>query len=413
MKPYLLPIVLCVLLLNSACNPSTRIQVLQPAAFAVPEHIKTVATINRSVPRETLGSIVEGALTGEGIYQDRDGAMRALTGLTEALTRTPRFSVKSSGIEFEGGGIHGMPPPIAWQEIERLCTTYNADAVAALEMYDTDIRTDFITHEKKNTPKTTTTTATTNTTTTNNNSSGTRPNTQTTGGTRPNTASSSTTTTNTSSTTNSSNNTNSTNKNDTNQSDRGSTTASSTIEYEATMYSSVKMGWRLYDPKNRRIIDEFTVSEDKKWNERAATKDAVLRELPTPREAVNVVSQNAGAKYGSRIAPTWASVERDYYKKGGDQMERAYRLTRTAKWKEAAAIWQPLTKSPDQKLASMACYNMAIACEVEGQLQSAREWAMQAYEQHNNKRGRTYANLLSQRIETQRRVNEQMKGSGR
>lgn len=376
----------------TACNPSTQIRVLQPAEFAVPEYIKTIVTVNRSVPKEVVGSIIEGAITGEGIYQDRDAAMQAIAGLTESLTRTPRFAVKSSGVEFEGGGIRGMPMPISWQEIERLCATYNADAVAALEVFDTDIHTDFVTHEKKETKSTEKATATTTT----NSNSGTRP-----------TANSSNNTTSNNNTTTNSHSTNGT-KTTTNQSDRGGTKAVSTIEYEATLYSTTKLGWRLYDPKNKRVIDEFMVSENQKWNEREATKEEVMRKLPNPRDAVNATSKAAGRKYGSRIAPMWASVAREYYKKGGEQMERAYRMTRNDKWKDAAAIWQPLTKSNDHKVAGMACYNMAIACEVEGQLNIAREWAMQAYEKHNNKRARTYANSLRTRIAAQQRVNEQM-----
>lgn len=373
----------------SSCNPTTRIQVLQPAAFAIPEHISTIVTINRSVPQEKVGSIIEGALTGEAVYQDRDGATQAIAALTDALTRTPRFKVKTSGVEFEGGGVTGMPLPINWQEIERLCQTYNADAVASLEVFDSDIHTNFATHEKTEEKKVTTTTST---------NTGVKPN---------KIAANSLTTQNQASRGSGNNTTNTTNT--TNAATTNRTITSN--EYEATLYSSVKLGWRLYDPKNRRIIDEFMVSDNKEWNKKEKTKEEVMRQLPHPRDAVNQTSHAAGAIYGSRIAPMWASVERSYYKKGNDQMEKAYHLTRTGKWKEAAAIWQPLTKSPDQKLAGMACYNMAIACEVEGQLSVAREWAMQAYEKHNNKNARSYANILRGRIAEQQKVNEQMKGA--
>jgi tetratricopeptide (TPR) repeat protein len=374
-----LPCLALVLVFLSSCNPSTHIQVLQPANFAVPEHINTIVTVNRSIPQEKVGNIIEGALTGEAIYQDRDAATKAIAGLTEALTRTPRFNVKTTGVEFEGGGVSGMPNPINWQEIERLCQTYKADAVASLEVLDSDIRTDWVVHEKKEEKKV----ANTNTNTANT-SRGNSAGTTITNNVVPNKISKENSSTTTKTVT--------------------------TREYEATIYSNVKMGWRLYDPKNRHIIDEFMVNESQQWSEREKTKDEAMRKLMPPYEAVGKTSYMAGAKYGGRIAPMWATVSRDYYKKGNDQMAKAYRLTQNKKWKEAAAIWQPLTKSPDQKLAGMACYNMAIACEVEGQLKSAQEWAMQAYEKHNNKKARTYAQILKQRIAQQQKVNEQMKG---
>ncbi len=53
---------------------------------------------------------------------------------------------------------------------------------------------------------------------------------------------------------------------------------------------------------------------------------------------------------------------------------------------------------------------MAVACEVEGKLELARDWAKEAYEQDGNKKARTYYNQLKSRIAAQKVVDKQMGG---
>jgi hypothetical protein len=85
---------------------------------------------------------LEGAVTGESINGDREGRRRAVEGLIESLTRTPRFTVKSTGIELLGSRSGGsMPLPLDWRQIDDICRQYNVDAVAAIESFDSDQNT--------------------------------------------------------------------------------------------------------------------------------------------------------------------------------------------------------------------------------------------------------------------------------
>ncbi len=122
----------------SSCTGSTSIQSVQPAAFKVDNHIKTIATVNRSIPSKRGGVIMESVLTGEDLLQDRESAKYAIMGLTEGLTRTPRFAVKQTLIEMENGSGFSFPPPLNWEQVKKICKDYSSDALAALEILDTD-----------------------------------------------------------------------------------------------------------------------------------------------------------------------------------------------------------------------------------------------------------------------------------
>jgi hypothetical protein len=66
-------------------------------------------------------------------------------------------------------------------------------------------------------------------------------------------------------------------------------------------------------------------------------------------------------------------------------------------WDDAMSIWEPLIKTSKRKTAGRACYNMAIACEVRGDLPAAIDWAKRAYSQYREKRANGYVRVLQRR----------------
>lgn len=332
------------MVLVQGCTSSTRLQVLQPAAFSIPDHINSIATINRSVPSKKVGNFIEGLVTGEDILQDRDGAKSAIAGLSEALTRTPRFTVKQTAIELENGtGAVGFPMPMAWKDIEKICADYKVDAVAALEGFDTDNFATGRTAIRKEKNK------------------------------------------------------------------DGKEVAFT--DYFQNLSSNTKLGWRLYDPKTHSIIDEFLVEEGKSWETNGASEAEAQSQLPNLRLCTNETSYAAGLKYGMRIAPTWTYVMRNYYTKGSDNMKRANKLAQANKWDQAAEKWQSiatLQKNVKPKVKGRASYNMAVANEVNGKLKSALEWAEKAYSEYGNKQALEYKRILTQRINQQKILDEQL-----
>ncbi|HRY99533.1 MAG TPA: hypothetical protein P5550_10810, partial [Bacteroidales bacterium] len=60
--------------------------------------------------------------------------------------------------------------------------------------------------------------------------------------------------------------------------------------------------------------------------------------------------------------------------------------------------------------AGRACYNMAVASEVMGDLNMALTWANRALKQHNNKKAAAYISILNDRMSDQRRLDRQMPG---
>ena len=129
------------ILLGSCATTSISIQMLVPADISVPQHIQKVAIANRSLPakEDKAKNIIEGLLTGESIYADREGSENCGLGLVNQLNSGPRFSASYlSGSDLRGTGTREFPYPLDWTSVDDLCRAVNAQALIVLETFDSD-----------------------------------------------------------------------------------------------------------------------------------------------------------------------------------------------------------------------------------------------------------------------------------
>lgn len=329
----------------SSCMSSARLKVLQPAQMKIPEHISTIAVVDRSKPSNGWLNVLEGVVTGEAIGQDRRSREQAVDGVINALTRTPRFRVKTTGIEMTGSKAgNNLPYPLEWREIERICGDYSADAVLAIESFDSDNFTSNRRQESKS-------------------------------------------------------------KKDGKE--------IITVSYRAEQRTSVRMGWRLYDPKMKIITDEYTTNDYLTRNATGNTEQQALRNLPSQQNVTREVARIGGISYGMRIAPVYVDVTRSYYSKAKGyktQMKQAARYAKGGDWERAAGDWKNLIAraGDNRKAAGRAAYNMAVAAEMRGNLEVALEWAQKAWNDYGNKQARTYIEVIKMRQNDARKVDYQM-----
>jgi hypothetical protein len=179
-------------------------------------------------------------------------------------------------------------------------------------------------------------------------------------------------------------------------------------EYAADLRMDVRSGWTIYRPAGKQIIDRNSFNDEMRWDEKGDTPEDVMRKLPSKRRAINESGYFSGRQYAIRISPTWMDVTRTYYRKANDDFKVAGKYVKQDRWNEAIPIWKKYTLDTDPKVAGKACYNMALASEVDGNLQLALEWARRAWDQHGLKNARSYISLIEMRIYEQGKLDEQM-----
>jgi hypothetical protein len=102
-------------------------------------------------------------------------------------------------------------------------------------------------------------------------------------------------------------------------------------------------------------------------------KDKILNHL------VNNSSIFLGNSFGAKMIPSWISAERMYYKSKNPEMLTAEKFAINQDWLKAAEIWNKQTKNKNKRIAAKACYNMALACEMEGKPDVAIGWLVQSF----------------------------------
>lgn len=177
----------------------------------------------------------------------------------------------------------------------------------------------------------------------------------------------------------------------------------------ATRWVSIDAGWRVYDGKTGSILDEHRMHQEMAWNSEAADKEEAVAQLMPLDRAIPDVGAAAGWDYATRIAPSWVSLNREYYTraKKNPEFKQGVIEAQANQWKNAASKWKNLTNHSDKNIAKRACLNMAVACEVEGNLEAALEWAKKGASLGSGK-CKNYIYVLNNRIEDEKRLQIQM-----
>jgi hypothetical protein len=179
------------------------------------------------------------------------------------------------------------------------------------------------------------------------------------------------------------------------------------IEHQVDMETIVKTGWRIYDPKNQLIDDEYNYLQSVVFTGRGLNPLVAASGLTGRKDAVKEVSNKAGHGYAMRLLPYRIRVMRDYYVKGTNNFKIAKRKAQLGKWDEAGQLWEKEVDNPKMKIAGRASYNMAIINEINGDIETALSWAQKSYEDYNVKLGREYARILENRIAKMELLNQQ------
>jgi hypothetical protein len=169
------------------------------------------------------------------------------------------------------------------------------------------------------------------------------------------------------------------------------------LEQQANMHTIVKAGWRIYDVRGKNILDEVAISRNIIYHGTGINPLLAAKALIERKEAVKEVGNMAGQAYAFRIVPLWTRVTRDYYVRGNNNFKIAMRKARTGNWDGAAKLWQAETNNSKSKIAGRACYNMAIISEINGDIDTAINWAQKSYENYGIRLALSYVNILNAR----------------
>jgi hypothetical protein len=168
--------------------------------------------------------------------------------------------------------------------------------------------------------------------------------------------------------------------------------------HRATANTRITTGWRIYDPKNKIVRDEYSLRDRVSNTGSGINPVKALSTIMNREQIVKGLSLRMGRFYAGRVRRQYFRVYRDYFNKGSSNLKIGFRRADGADWDGAAEMWKKETESSRRKVAGRACYNMAIYSEIQGDVKGALEWAQKSYADYNNKAARDYTRILRDRM---------------
>jgi len=285
-------------------------QARRPAIIDIPSSIQSIAIIDRSIQTKETRNVLEESVTGELFGEDKIASQYAIDGLIEMLENSGRFKVVRTAKKLKkSGSANEFPAPLAWNEIENICSEFDVDAVISLELFDSDY-------------------------------------------------------------------------------------------IIPTNMAFVSIGFRLYDPAGKQIIDQHKFRHEIGMGGHVNSVAGAINRLVEKTQAIRQVSFDAGYMYGERIAPSWYTIVRQYYRKGkrDQNLKAGARMMEVNDWEQAIRFMNSAVETGKRKAKGRAAHNLAVIYEIKGELPEAKKWSQAAWGNYNNKNSRNYAYILEDRI---------------
>jgi hypothetical protein len=157
--------------------------------------------------------------------------------------------------------------------------------------------------------------------------------------------------------------------------------------------------WSVYDLIEKKRLDKYNYTDTLYWERVGYMKAEVDNNMPGVEQCIREASYFAASDYAKRVFPGWQTELRYYFISGNTDFKIAAELVKNNKWEEASALWEKYTKDIDKEIASRACFNLALANEMLGNIDIAIAWAETSEKIKKKSRTRYYIYNLKMRKE--------------
>ncbi len=181
------------------------------------------------------------------------------------------------------------------------------------------------------------------------------------------------------------------------------------LDWEFQGMITVTDHWKIYEPVEMEVLDNFTKTASAYSIDETDYLNLLLGGgSARTRQALDACYWS-GQEYALRITPLWETVTRKYYTWPGNLSRQAQEFADQGDWLSAARIWNKETSNTKNSVAAMACLNMAVASEMEDNLEMSVYWAKRSDSLVPYKiLTQDYLEVLKQRLEDRAMLARQM-----
>jgi hypothetical protein len=335
--------------LFSQCRSTKHVGIssMRPADITFPTYVNTLLLVDRTQFNNSMLNIAEGVLTGEMPGADKAAAQEAITSLQSTLQSSPRFKVVRASETLQGNSVtQAFPDALSWNQVDGLCSKFKAEAIVALEIFDSNFIVTKGQRKKKKTVE----------------ENGVKKEIEV----------------------------------DEYYAEGVANTKIGIRLYDPKAKSIIDQQLlskaRTWQATGNSITD-------------AVSK--LIRKTDATFAVSRMAGQDYAYKIAPM--PVQLSREYYGKGKKLKAVANGARRAEVNDWKGALTTWETSLKGAQPKDASRLCYNIAVAYEVLGDMDNAKKYAAKAYVDYGNKKAKSYSAMLSYRQQNEETAEQQMK----
>lgn len=156
--------------------------------------------------------------------------------------------------------------------------------------------------------------------------------------------------------------------------------------------------WKLYQPKEKLLAAKFEVRDTIFWEGSGRSVQEAYEKLPLLKETLFSGASENARNFALYISPGWKEDKRSYFITNDKSADEAINFLQKNKWKEAEETWKKFADSPSATFRSRIEFNLALAAEMNGDLNQAIEWATKSYNSHYTVAVEEYIRVLRRQL---------------
>lgn len=139
--------------------------------------------------------------------------------------------------------------------------------------------------------------------------------------------------------------------------------------------------FRIYDPQQQKILVREFFRDTLYWEDAHVVTGELFKNFTPVKKALTESGIALALDFSDKISPVWREEQRSIFVKGNPALANAAQFAGTNQWEPAMAIWMEIVEKEKSKtVKSKAEFNLAVAYELQGDLDSAISWALKSYE---------------------------------
>ncbi len=149
---------------------------------------------------------------------------------------------------------------------------------------------------------------------------------------------------------------------------------------EAHMSIVYEALFKIYDPSEEKIITREFLRDTLVWEDYAETARDLFSKFTPVKQGLTEASIALALDFSEIISPNWQRQQRMIFTKGDDKLEEAGLLIDRGDWEGATRLWEDLASGSVSKTTkSKAKLNLAVAAELQGDIDKAIAWGLDSY----------------------------------